>query len=51
MADDAESKHPPSEERPVGVSRSPLIIGVIAYALLGWMVLITLALIAWKLFG
>lgn len=51
MADDAENQSPTTTERPAGAARSPLIIGMIAYGLLGWMVLLTLALIAWKLFG
>ena len=50
-ADQADEQAPDPNERPIPTPRSPLIIGAIAYGILGWMVLVVLLLIAWKLFA
>lgn len=40
-----------SDEKTRALLLSPLLIGGIAYAILGWMILTVFLLLAWKLFG
>lgn len=41
----------PPDERARALLKSPLLIGGIAYAILGWLILTVFLLMAWKLFG